>query len=89
MKNLDLTFLIDIKNKYFNNVFKSSDSKYFIYTAFKITLVPFVSFCIVGFSLWTIMELNFNFFVANGFESGEGFKQDFYNTIFLNISEHQ
>jgi len=88
MKNLDLTFLIDIKDKYFNNVFKSSDSKYFIYTAFKITLIPFLSFCIVGFSLWTIMELNFNFFVANGFESGEGFKQDFYNTIFLNISDY-
>lgn len=80
--------ILSFKPDFANDAFKSSDSKYFILTATKITLIPFLSFCIVGFSLWTIMELNFNFFVANGFESGQGFKEDFYNIIFSGISDY-
>lgn len=70
------------------NLFVSQDSKYFLSTAFKMTMVPVFFFSLLGYSIWNLMELNFNFFVANGFDSGEGFKEVFYQTIFGDISEY-
>lgn len=70
------------------NLFVSQDSKYFLSTAFKMTLVPVFFFGLLAYSIWNLMELNFNFFVANGFDSGEGFKEVFYQSIFGDISEY-
>lgn len=72
----------------YKNLFSSQDSKFFIYTASKLTVIPILSFCIVFYSLWTIMEMNFNFFVANGFNSGEVFKEAFYDSIFIGVSDY-
>jgi len=76
----------DLK-EWYSSLYSSQDSKYFISTATKLTLVPTISFGIVFYSLWTIMEMNFNFFVANGFASGDLFKEAFYDQIFGDISE--
>ena len=54
-------FIETIKDE-FRNSFKTQDSKFFIFTAFKITIVPLFSFGVVFYSFWTIMEMNFNFF---------------------------
>ena len=70
------------------NLFASQDSKYFLSTAFKMTMVPLFFFSLLGYSIWNLMELNFNFFVANGFDSGAGFKEVFYQAIFGDISEY-
>ena len=72
----------------FRGSFQSQDSKYFIFTAAKITIVPLISFGVIFYSLWTIMEMNFNFFAANGFLTGEGNKETFYDAVLLNITDY-
>jgi hypothetical protein len=69
-------------------LFKSQDSKYFIFTAFKLTVVPIIAFTFVFYSLWTVIEMNYNFFVANGFASGDMFKEAFIDKILSNITEY-
>lgn len=70
------------------SLFKSQDSKYFIKTAFKITFVPIISFAIIFYSLWNILEMNYSFFVANGFIGGDEFKEALFDKILLNINEY-
>jgi hypothetical protein len=69
-------------------LFSSQDSKYFIKTAFKITLVPLLSFSIIFYSLWNILEMNYSFFVANGFAEGADFKEAFVDKVLININEY-
>ena len=69
-------------------LFKSQDSKYFLKTAFKVTFVPLVSFSIIFYSLWNILEMNYSFFVANGFAEGAEFKEAFIDKVLLNINEY-
>lgn len=80
-------FIETIKDE-FRNSFKTQDSKFFIFTAFKITIVPLFSFGVVFYSFWTIMEMNFNFFAANGFLTGEDNKATFYDNVLLNITDY-
>lgn len=70
------------------NLFSSQDSKYFIVTASKMTAVPLFFFGLFGYSIWNLMELTYNFFAANGFHTGEEFKEAFYQTIFGDISNY-
>lgn len=72
-------------NRNLKEVFSSQDSRYFLFTALKFTAVPLISSMIVFYLLWTIMEMNFNFFVANGFTQDNGV---FYDTMFMNISQY-
>jgi len=83
-----MKFSLEQIKDWYRNLYSSQDSKYFIATASKLTLVPTISFGIVFYSLWTIMEMNFNFFVANGFASGDLFKEAFYDQIFGDIAEY-
>lgn len=69
-------------------LFKSQDSKYFIKTASKITSVPLISFSIIFYSLWNVLEMNYSFFVANGFTEGPEFKEAFIDKVLLNINEY-
>lgn len=81
----------DFQEKFKENMgglFKSQDSKYFIKTAFKVTLVPLISFSIIFYSLWNVLEMNYGFFVANGFAEGPVFKEAFIDKVFLNINEY-
>lgn len=71
-----------------DGLFKSQDSKYFIFTAFKLTVVPVIAFTFVFYSLWTVIEMNYNFFVANGFASGDMFKEAFVDRILSNITNY-
>lgn len=71
----------------FGGLFASQDSKYFLKTAFKITLVPILSFGVIFYSLWNVLELNYSFFVANGFAAEAEFKEVFFDTVLVNISD--
>lgn len=77
----------DVK-EWYRGLYSSQDSKYFIATATKLTLVPTISFGIVFYSLWIFMEMNFNFFVSNGFASGDLFKEAFYDQILGGILDY-
>jgi hypothetical protein len=67
------------------NLFQSQDSKFYILTATKLTLVPVITFTLIIYSLRTVMEMNYNFFIANGFDSNADFKQVFYDRVLMNI----
>lgn len=69
-------------------LFSSQDSKYFIKTSFKMAVIPTLSFGLVFYSIWNLMEMNFSFFVANGFHSGDQFKDTFYQAIFGDIANY-
>lgn len=71
-----------------DGLFKSQDSKYFLFTAFKLTAVPVSAFTFVAYSLWSIIEMNYNFFVANGYTRGDLFKEAFVDKILLNITDY-
>ena len=66
-------------------IFSSHDSRYFLITALKFAIVPIISSILAFYSLWTIMEMNFNFFVANGFTQDNSV---FYDIILMNLSEY-
>ena len=66
-------------------IFSTQDSRFFLLTASKFTLIPILSFSVVFYSLWSVMEMNFNFFVANGFTEDSAI---FYDSIFMNISQY-
>lgn len=83
MKNL----INDLKNQY-KSSFKSQDSKYFLITASKVTFVPLLSFGVLFYSFWTILEMNFSFFAANGFLTGEDNKSTFFDIVLMNISDY-
>lgn len=72
----------------FNELFSSQDSKFFIKTAFKIAFVPIVSFSVIFYSLWNILEMNYSFFVANGFAEGSDFKEAFIDKVLMNVSDY-
>lgn len=72
----------------FSGLYSSQDSKYFLKTAMKITLVPIISFGVIFYSLWNILDLNYSFFLANGFAGGAEFKEAFFDQILLNISDY-
>lgn len=72
----------------FNGAFKSQDSKFFIITAAKITIIPVLAFSLVFYALWTFMEMNYNFFVSSGFMNSPELKEAFYDTIFGKISPY-
>ena len=78
---------IEILKDQFGGLYSSQDSKYFLKTAFKITLVPLLSFAVIFYSLWNVLELNYSFFVANGFAAEAEFKEVFFDTVLINISD--
>ncbi len=76
---------IDILLHYFSGLFSSQDSRFYLHNGLRFVAVSFISISIVSYSLWTIMEMNFNFFVANGFFQDN---ELFYDVVFKNISEY-
>ena len=66
-------------------LFSSQDSKFYVITATKLTLIPAGSFLLVLYSLWTILEMNYSFFMANGFEQTS---ETFYNIVLNNIHNY-
>jgi hypothetical protein len=65
------------------SLFKSQDSKYFLKTAFKVTSVPFVTTLLLAYSLWMYVELNYSFFLANGFANGPEMKEAFWDNLLM------
>ena len=63
------------------SLFKSQDSKYFLKTAFKVTSVPFITTLLLAYSLWLYVELNYSFFLANGFADGPEMKEAFWDNL--------
>lgn len=67
------------------HIFASSDSRYYLSTAFKFTMASMASYLFILYSLWMILDMNFNFFVANGFSSEQSV---FYDKMFVNLNEY-
>ena len=65
----------------FKNLFQSQDSKYFLRTAFRITLVPLLTLSLISYSLWIYLEMNYSFFLANGFFPDPEMKQVFVDSL--------
>lgn len=80
--------LKDSIERYYRQLFNTQDSKFFLSTAVKLSMIPVISFGMVIYSLWMVMEMNFNFFVANGFASSDLFKEAFYDRILLDIYQY-
>jgi len=69
--------------KIFKSLFQSQDSKYFIRTGFKVVSVPVLCTILMAYSLWIYMELNYSFFLANGFASGKEMKETFFDFLMI------
>ncbi|MCE3011803.1 MAG: hypothetical protein LW878_01940 [Proteobacteria bacterium] len=65
------------------SLFKSQDSKYFLKTAFKVVSVPLITTLLLAYSLWMYVELNYSFFLANGFATGPEMKEAFWDSILM------
>lgn len=64
-------------------LFKSQDSKYFLKTDFKVASVPLITTLLLAYSLWMYVELNYSFFLANGFATGPEMKEAFWDSILM------
>jgi hypothetical protein len=67
--------------KILQSLFQSQDSKYFIKTGFKVVTVPVLCTLLMVYSLWLYMEMNYSFFLANGFASGGEMKETFFDYL--------
>ena len=65
--------------------FQTKDSSFYFKTALKFLAVPVAIFVFFGQSTYLILEMNFNFFDANGFAQD---KSVFYDLILSNISNY-
>ncbi len=70
------------------SLFKSQDSKYFLKTAFKVTSVPMITTALLVYSLWLYVELNYSFFLANGFANGPEMKEAFWDNLLASQIEY-
>ena len=70
------------------SLFKSQDSKYFLKTAFKVASVPLITTLLLAYSLWLYVELNYSFFLANGFATGPEMKEAFWDNILTEQVEY-
>ncbi len=67
------------------NLFKSQDSKYYLRTAFMLTGAPLICIFMLAYSLYIFLELNYSFFISNGFIRDEAFKTAFFDSIFSGL----
>ncbi len=65
----------------FKNLFQSQDSKYFLKTALKVGMVPVLTTMLMVYSLWIYLEMNYSFFLANGFSAGDAMKEAFWDHL--------
>lgn len=70
------------------SLFKSQDSQYFLKTAFKVLSVPFITTMLLTYSLWLYVELNYSFFLANGFAEGPEMKEAFWDNLLSSQIEY-
>jgi hypothetical protein len=69
-------------------LFKSQDSKYYLKTALKVASVPLFCFSITIYSLWIYLGMNHSYFVANGFASGDNFKEVLMDSLLSNVNHY-
>jgi hypothetical protein len=66
----------------FKELFRSSDSKYFLMTAFKFSFVSVLVTSFLTYSYWIYLNLNYSFFISQGFSQSPEFKEAFIDKIF-------
>lgn len=70
------------------SVFNSQDSKFYIKTALKMAFVPLIALVFVLHSLWIVMELNYRFFITQGLDNSEAFREVFFDMVLIEASEN-
>ena len=70
----------------FRNLFSDNDSKFELKTALIITVIPMITTGFAAFIIWVSTEMTYSFFTSLGFESGDTFKEAFYDKIFGEVS---
>lgn len=70
-------------------LFQSQDSKYFIRTAFHVTLVPVLTLMLITYSIWMYVDMNYHFFVGRGFLPANGdFKEAFFEHLLAGVIDN-
>ena len=67
-----------------SDLFKSSDSRYTLKTAFMITLVPVLMLAFIIYSLWIMLILNISYFASNGIPLDAQYRDAFFSYLLRN-----
>ncbi len=78
----------DIKSRILEDSFQSQDSKYFIRTAFKYSFIPSSSFFVAIYSVFIFIQMNYSFFIANGFMPDKEFQSVFIDTLMSELTPY-
>ncbi len=65
----------------FKNIVKNEEAKFRILTSLKLTLIPIMSFVLMGCFIWILLNLNFAFFRANEYRGISRFEEVFFDFI--------
>jgi hypothetical protein len=70
------------------NFFTSKESRFQLITAFKIILVPLISFSFSMYMIWIFMSMSHLFFESNGFLSNIHVREAFFDHAFKGVTEN-
>lgn len=73
---------------FFKSLFQSQDSKYFLKTSIKVMAVPIICTLLVVYSLWMYIEMNYSFFIANGYAHNFEMKDVFVDYLMISIVDY-
>lgn len=65
----------------FKNLWKNEEAKFRILTSIKLTLIPMMSFALMGCFIWILLNMNLVFFRANEYRGISRFEEVFFDFI--------
>lgn len=71
-----------------STIFRTPDSKYFLRTAFRVTVVPLLTLLAIAYSLWLYLDMNYYFFASRGSSISAEVKDAFIDNLTMGQVEY-
>jgi hypothetical protein len=76
---------VDIKDELKNNLFKTANSKFYLSTSLRVTVVPVLSLIFTSYMFWIFIQMTYVYFRSNGFGRMEVIEDAFYDYLFSQV----
>ncbi len=73
---------------WWQNLFQSQDSQYFLKTSLRLSLIPLATMALMAYSLAVFMDMNYHFFVSRGLSASEEIRWAFVENLFAQQLEN-
>lgn len=79
-------FIVPVQNRV-KKLWKNEEAKFRIFTSLKMTLIPLLSFALMGCFIWILLNVNLAFFRANEYRGISRFEEVFFEFISSSLIE--